>query len=84
MAEVIAKGYAPDLDDVEIEFLGRDPFLVAAALGLALAGSWQRGKCQSLGRGAKRKVPKCMRDLGIKWINDYDLWRVLDFRIRSA
>ena len=29
---VTDQGYAPDLDDVEIEKLGRDPFLIAHAL----------------------------------------------------
>jgi hypothetical protein len=33
VAEVIAKGYAPDLNDIELENIGRDPFLIAAALG---------------------------------------------------
>jgi hypothetical protein len=28
---VIAKGYAPDLDDTELEEVGRDPFLIAYA-----------------------------------------------------
>jgi hypothetical protein len=29
---VLEHGYAPDLDDVEIEEIGKDPFLIAAAL----------------------------------------------------
>ena len=29
---VLANGYVPDLNDVEIEKLGKDPFLIAAAL----------------------------------------------------
>ena len=30
--QVIDDGYAPDLNDIEIETVGRDPFLVAYAL----------------------------------------------------
>ena len=33
---VLELGYAPDLNDVEIEEIGKDPFLVAAAYGLVL------------------------------------------------
>ena len=29
---VLQNGYAPDLDDVEIEKIGKDPFLIAAAM----------------------------------------------------
>jgi len=29
---VLEHGYAPDLNDVEIEEIGKDPFLIAAAL----------------------------------------------------
>ena len=32
VARVISEGYAPDLNDIELETVGRDPFLVAAAL----------------------------------------------------
>ncbi len=32
LAAVIANGYASDLNDVELEKIGRDPFLIAAAL----------------------------------------------------
>jgi hypothetical protein len=30
--KVVAKGYAPDLKDDEIDELGRDPFIIAYAL----------------------------------------------------
>ena len=30
--QVLSRGYAPDLDDVEVEEIGKDPFLIAAAL----------------------------------------------------
>ena len=33
VARVVAEGYAPDLDDVDIEKLNEDPFLIAYALG---------------------------------------------------
>lgn len=32
VTSVIAKGYAPDLDETELEEIGRDPFLIAYAI----------------------------------------------------
>ena len=44
VAHVVAAGYAPDLTDSEIEYLGRDPFLVAYALvnpsERCIVGAW--------------------------------------------
>ena len=80
--QVMALGYAPDLDDVEVEKLGKDPFLVAAALG----GQDERvvvtrevpapSKIRS-----NRRVPDICDTFGIKCITDFVLWRTLDFRI---
>jgi Domain of unknown function (DUF4411) len=79
---VIAQGYAPDLDDSEIEEIGRDPFLIGYALndpaGITIvtkevsAPSKQR---------ANRRVPDVCRTFGIRCINDYELYRELDFKI---
>ncbi|WP_165943326.1 DUF4411 family protein [Roseicella aquatilis] len=77
---VIREGYASDLDEVELQTLTRDPFLIAAALDRPerVVGretskpSWKRHK---------RKVPDVCSDLGITYINDFEAWRRLDFRI---
>lgn len=81
VAEVIAKGYAPDLTDVELEAIGRDPFLVAAALGGAQRIVVTKEVSSPRKQRANRKVPDVCATMGVVWINDFDLWRQLDFRI---
>ena len=81
VARVIAEGYAPDLNDIELESLGRDPFLIAAAL----SGPERIVVTREVSRPAKqrhnRKVPDVCGIFGIPWITDFELWRRLDFRI---
>ena len=78
---VIARGYAVNLNDVELLSLTRDPFLVAAALGgperVAVTREVSRPKAQR----ANRKVPDVCQTMGIEWITDFELWRRLDFRL---
>jgi Domain of unknown function (DUF4411) len=78
---VISQGYAPDLDDVELETIGRDPFLVAAAMGGAQRVVVTREVSSPRKQRANRKVPDVCSGLGVTSINDFELWRVLDFRI---
>ena len=80
---VLTAGYAPDLDDSEIEEIGQDPFLIAYALPIAgdttvvtreiSAPSKQR---------ANRRVPDVCRTFGVRSINDFELYRELEFKIR--
>jgi len=77
---VIDEGYAPDLNDVEIEKIGRDPFLIAAALHnsserLVVTAEVSRPKAQR----ANRKVPDVCDDLGVRWIDSFGLIHALDF-----
>lgn len=81
VAMVIAKGYAPDLNDIEIESLGRDPFLIAAALGAPERIVVTREVSAPKKQRANRKVPDVCMTLGIQWVNDFELWRRLDFRL---
>lgn len=79
---VLTDGYAPDLNDSEIEEIGQDPFLIAYALtnpnGITVvtkevsAPSKQR---------ANRRVPDVCRRFGVRCINDFELYRELDFNI---
>jgi hypothetical protein len=78
---VISQGYAPDLDDIELLSLTRDPFLVAAALGGPGRVVATREVSKRTQLRAKRKVPDVCATMGIECINDYELWRRLDFRI---
>jgi hypothetical protein len=78
---VISQGYASDLNDVELLMLTRDPFLVAAALGHPDRVVVTREVSSPGKRRAKRKVPDVCATMNIECINDYELWRRLDFRI---
>ena len=77
---VVNNGYANDLTDDEIEQLGRDPFLVAYAMG-------GDGRCvvttevsKSSNRRQNRRVPDVCTSLGLKSCNTFELTRALAFR----
>src|SRR5882757_4878070 len=80
--QVLAGGYAPDLNDSEIEEIGQDPFLIAYALAKpddrtivtkeVSAPSKQR---------ANRRVPDVCKTFGIRCINDFEFYRELNFKI---
>ena len=78
---VIAKGYAANLNDVELLSLTRDPFLVAAALGGAERIVVTREVSRPTAQRANRKVPDVCKTMGIECITDFELWRRLDFRL---
>ena len=81
LATAIAKGYAPDLDDVELEKIGRDPFLIAAALVRPDRVVVTREVSSPKKQRANRKVPDVCDTMGVAWVDDFELWRRLDFRI---
>lgn len=78
---VISQGYAPDLDDNEIETIGRDPFLVAASISGPDRVVVTREVSSPRKQRANRKVPDVCATMGVSCISDFDLWRALDFRI---
>ncbi len=83
LQRVVSHGYAPDLNDSEIEEIGQDPFLIAYALANpdqttvvtkeVSAPSKQR---------ANRRIPDVCRTFSIRCINDFEFYRELDFRIQ--
>lgn len=81
VSRVITEGYAPDLQDHEIEKLGRDPFLIAYAEALD-------GDCTIVStevsrpsrQRANRHIPDVCRDLAVDSCNTFELTRRLDFR----
>jgi len=79
--KVIAEGYAADLNDIELLTLTRDPFLIAAAMGGSDRVVVTREVSKRTATRAKRKVPDVCATMGVACINDYELWRRLDFRI---
>ena len=78
--DVLAKGYASDLNDAEIELIGQDPFLIAYALvapDLRCVVSGEVSKPSK--RRAERRVPDVCAVVGAKCCNAMALIRLLDF-----
>jgi hypothetical protein len=80
--KVIAKGYAPDLTDVEIVKVGADPFLVAATKGSSDRIVVTREVARPNAQRANRKVPDVCATFNVQCITDFHLWRLLNFRIQ--
>jgi hypothetical protein len=80
--KVLEEGYAPDLNDSEIEEIGQDPFLIAYAL--AKRGDTtvvtKEVSAKSKTR-ANRRIPDVCETFGIRCINDFEFYRELDFKI---
>jgi Domain of unknown function (DUF4411) len=77
---VINEGYAPDLNDHEVEIIGRDPFLISYALQ-ALAGRCVVTNEVSKPRRqrANRHVPDVCTQLQVDWMDSFALIKALDF-----
>ena len=78
---VIDEGYAPDLNDVEIEQLNEYPFLIAYALvdpEHRRVVSTERSRPSAI--RANRKVPDVCDEFDILHYNTFRLIRELDFR----
>ncbi len=78
---VIDVGYAPDLTDVELSAIGKDPFLIA----LAMAGNDRIVVTIEVSKPSKirqnRKVPDVCKAMGIKSIHPFELYKALKFSI---
>lgn len=79
---VVASGYAPDLTDVELVKVGKDPFLIAATRGMPDRVVVTREVSKPGRTRANRKIPDVCATMGVTCITDFELWRLLDFRIR--
>jgi hypothetical protein len=76
----INNGYAPDLNDQEIEILGRDPFLLAYALRDRAARCVVTTEVSKPRRlRANRHLPDVCNQLQITWMDSFGLVRALDF-----
>ena len=77
---VLAKGYAPDLNDIELEKIGRDPFLIAHAL----AGPDRWVVTSEVSKPKKqrqnRHVPDVCATFEVRSCNAFAFNRALDFR----
>lgn len=79
VADVLLRGYG-DLDENEVEQVGRDPFLVSYALRNPLDRIVVTFETSSPGKQrAKRKVPDVCTTFGVRSCTLYVLVRALDF-----
>jgi hypothetical protein len=78
---VLARGYAPDLTDVEIEEIGQDPFLIAAALGGPDRIVVTRETLKPSAQRANRRIPDVCATFDVATITDFALFRKLNFTI---
>ena len=80
---VIQEGYAPDLSDIEIEKIGRDPFLIAYALNdirnrcLVTTEKSAPGK-----KRANRRIPDVCNDLSITSCHTFIFVKKLGFKTK--
>jgi Domain of unknown function (DUF4411) len=80
LQDVIERGYAPDLNDIEIESVGRDPFLIAYALVAAAERCVVSNETAAPRRlRANRKIPDVCAALGAQCCNTFALVKALDF-----
>lgn len=81
VARVVYSGYADDITDVEIEKLGRDPFLIAYALAIPTRRCVVTAEVRAPKRQrANRRIPDVCEGLGVRAVGVFDLLRLLDFR----
>ena len=78
--QVTMEGYAPNLTDVEIEAIGRDPFLIAYALADLDNRTVVTGEKQSNKQRQNRPIPSVCRNFSVKSCDQWDFGRALDFR----
>ena len=76
---VLSVGYAPDLNDSELEMIGQDPFLVSYALAdservVVTKEVSKPSKCR-----ANRKVPDVCNSVNVPWMKDFEFFRALNF-----
>jgi hypothetical protein len=79
---VLDEGYGISLTDVELEEIGKDPFLIAAALAGSDRVVVTRETSKPKALRKNRKVPDVCNFFGIEPITDYELYRRLNFSLK--
>lgn len=81
LQRVVAEGYATNLNDVEVEKIGRDPFLVAYALADAAGRTVVTIEVsRPSAERANRKVPDVCQAVGVASCGPFELNKALGFR----
>ena len=76
----VTETYAPDLNQHELEALGRDPFLIAYALAKKDDRVVVTAEGQGNQKRQNRKIPDVCKDLEVKCYDQWDFGRALNFR----
>ena len=76
---VLNEGYAPDLTDDELEAIGRDPFLIAYAVGRTDRCVVTNEVSSSKKRRQNRKIPNVCEDLEVRCCDPFQFMRELGF-----
>lgn len=85
LQQVINEGYAPDLNESELEQIGQDPFLVAYAIPFGTDVTVvTREVSKPSKKRQNRKVPDICKHFNVRCINDFQLFHELDFRISPS
>jgi Domain of unknown function (DUF4411) len=79
LRRVVTEGYAPDLTDVQIEELGRDPFLVAYALADAERCVVTTEVSKPAKTRQNRQLPDVCQTFGVAWCGPFKLNSELGF-----
>jgi hypothetical protein len=80
--KVLKQGYAPDLNDSEIEEIGQDPFLIGYALvDIANFTVVTKEVSAPSKQRANRRVPDVCRTFGVRTINDFEFYREQSFTL---
>jgi hypothetical protein len=80
VAQVTARGYAEDLDEAEIETIGRDPFLIAYALRERADRCVVSFEVSAPAKQrANRKIPDVCTGFQVRCITLFELITALDF-----
>ncbi len=78
--KVCNAGYATDLNDVEVEEIGRDPFLIAYAFKSPEMRAVITSEVSKPAlRRHKRRVPDVCNSLGVGWHTPFELNKLLKF-----
>jgi hypothetical protein len=78
--KVVTEGYAPDLTDVELEEIGRDPFLIAYALAQPSDRCVVTVEVSAPGKQRQnRRVPDVCSTFGVLCLNPFQVYRSLGF-----
>jgi hypothetical protein len=78
--QVLDQGYGKNLTDDELIAIGKDPFLIAAAVGKQDRVIVTSEKSKPKAQRKNRRIPDVCDDLGVRWGTPFQLNVELDFK----